>query len=295
MFLGTSRISLNSVLVFLPLQGPWSLTLCKGCTEMLFPWVENSSSSPQTKLWMSFCAQDLLSLCQQNGIVQFRAGDGTPHGNPLRIPFKASMRKWQKARQTQEHGLWFPWVLEKGLGGVLKHLMAVQSCQRSWDLQSTVHNWSWSSPPTSVTRRQTKQKGQGKGWGINLNFKQYLLKKRTCWWFVLNILMCYGAVLCQQKQSASSRLFTQPQHSWKANSSQETVQHKHWLQHTRSPLPWHCHWLSQEQEHRAAQASTAQFQHSAAALPTAANNWEVRSRTEASPTRSYHSGMAKSP
>lgn len=95
-----------------------------------------------------------------------------------------------------------------------------------------------------------KQKGSGEGWGINSSFKQYLLKKRACWRFALNILMCYGVVLCQQKQSASSRLFTQPQQSWKANSSQERVQHKHWLEHTRSPLPWHCHCLSQEQKHR---------------------------------------------
>lgn len=61
--------------------------------------------------------------------------------------------------------------------------------------------------------------------------------------------MCSGVVLCQQKQSASSRLFTQPQQSWKASSSQEAVQHKPWLEHTASPLPWHCHCLRQQQEH----------------------------------------------
>lgn len=78
-----------------------------------------------------------------------------------------------------------------------------------YNLQSPIKAGPHLPPQHHSDKEINKAKGdQGKGGEINSNFKQYLLQKRTCWRFALNILMCYGVVLCQQKQSASSRLFS---------------------------------------------------------------------------------------
>lgn len=137
-----------------------------------------------------------------------------------------------------------------------------------------------------------KQKGSGEGWGINSSFKQYLLKKGLAgdlhWTYWCVMVLCYANKNNQHLQGFShspSRAERQTALRKESNTNTGWSTHAHLFPGTAT--------ASVRNRNTESKASTAQFQHTTPALPAAPAKWEVRSRTEASLTESYHSGMAK--